>query len=304
MKFLTEFFIIYLTTYVISDEKINPCRTCIKVNGTCHNLTHLFQLQGQFRNQIVIPKMLVHVQKNVLYYSFEPKIAMPEYYKVGFVSLDQSKEYGILGSSNDSKQLFNFGTFAIDENAGIIYLGGSDGIFQLDTNSKSVTPYSSRGDTISAIFYRGHVYFTVFPENKIRIKKGDLFEEVKGFENEYVKDFVIDRTGVIYFLGLRGLFARKYNINDTVLLSDNAFFRGMTMDRNGDLYTWWIDGIYKLFKNNDWKKSSLEKVADLPSIGALTFDKDNNFLLTLGRSLFKLIPTDEFNCIYAENPPI
>lgn len=292
---LKTIFIFYFLKTVISEDSIN-CTTCIKVNETCHNLTKLFDLQGNFRNQIVIPQIVVHQKKNTLYYSFEPRIGDPEYYKVGFVNLNNSKVNGVLEPKPDSKQLFNFGTMAIDEENGIIYLGGSDGIFQLDTNTYSVVQYSSRGDTITSLAYRNNIFFTVYPENKIRIKKGDRFEEVKGFENEYVKNFAIDPSGVTYFMGIKGLFAKKNGDNETLVLSDNAFFRGMAMDKHGELYTWWLDGVYKVFKHNDWRKSVLERVAHLPSIGAMTFDKDNNFLLTFGKSLFKLEPTDAIHC--------
>lgn len=270
------------------------CTTCIKVNTTCYNLTHLIDLKVNFRNTIVISKMAVHAQKNTLYFSFEPQIDDLEYSKVGFVNLNDVSRAGVLATKSDSKHLFNFATFAIDESKGNIYVGGSNGIFLIDTNDNSVTPYSSRGDLIQAIFFKEHVHFTVYPELKIVQKIGDRFHPVKGFENEQVKDFVIDRHGVVYYIGNFGLFARKSN--ETVCLSDNAFFRGIVIDRYGDIFVWWIDGVYKVVKKFNFMDDFLVKVTELPLIGALTFDKDNAMLVTLGRSLFKFVQIDEAAC--------
>lgn len=287
-----------VSTNVYAQEKQTKkneiCATCIKVNTTCYNLTHLTDLKVNFRNTIVIPKMAVHAQKNTLYFSFEPQIDDLEYSKVGFVNLNDVTKAGVLSTMSDSKHLFNFATFAIDESRDLIYVGGSNGIFLIDTNDNRLIPYSSRGDVIQSIFYKDHVYFTVYPKYTITQKKGDLFYPVKGFENEQAKDFVIDKNGVVYYLGRFGLFAG--NSTDTVRLSENAFFRGIAIDRNGDIYTWWIDGVYKVVKKFNLKEDYLVKICDLPLIGALTFDKDNAMLVTLGRSLFKLIKTDETAC--------
>lgn len=276
--------VILLTISFVTSSVVHKCRTCIKVNTACYNITHLLELDAPFRNTIVIHKMGILRSRNVLYFSFEPALEDLEYNKIGFVSLDNPEDKGIISGN----KIMNFGTFDVDQNNEIIYLGGSDGIFVLETKENILAFFSSRGDSIQNVFYKGNVYFVINGQSKITRKKGDNFEAY--LESDRIKNFVITKNDVIVYLSILGLFATKRN--ETVSLSNNPFFRGLTIDLDDVVYTWWIDGIYKVNIAKNLTESYVRRVAYLPSIGSMVFDNDNNVLFTSDRDLYALTETN------------
>ncbi|XP_045778352.1 uncharacterized protein LOC123876214 isoform X2 [Maniola jurtina] len=270
---------------VNADELENICTTCIKVNAKCYNVSYLLELDAPFRETVVVSKLGVMRATNMLYYSFEPKIEDEEYYKIGFINLDDPSNSSVISGG---KQIMNFGTFDLDQVNGLAYLGGSDGVYVLDTKLNRVAPYSSRGDTVMSLFYKGdNIYFVRYGEFKIIRKKGDTFDILLDFMP--VKMFVINKYNVIVFLSFYGLFVKRGD--ETMWLSNNAFFRGLVMDNHDGIYAWWIDGVYQVIIEPKLAESRIVRVAHIPSIGAVTFDKDNNFLFTAGKSLYRLTET-------------
>ncbi|XP_049878764.1 ommochrome-binding protein-like [Pectinophora gossypiella] len=262
------------------------CSTCIKVDSMCHNITFLFNFKAPFREKVVITQLGIQRSRNLLYYAFQPNITDPEYYKVGYVNLDNPDTNRIL---EGSKPVTNFKTFAIDQERDIVYLGGGDAIYVLDNSIKAAF-YSSGGDTIESIsFYKNNLYFVRYGENRIVKKEGELFTPYEEYRN--VKNFVIDKNNILVYMNTSGLYANKFNTNETVYLSKNNYFRGLTIDLDGVVYAWWIDGIYKVIIENDFQDSTIVRVAEVTSIGALTFDNDNNFLFSSNKGLFRLSET-------------
>ncbi|XP_062527966.1 ommochrome-binding protein [Bombyx mori] len=264
------------------------CTTCVLVNKTCYNATYLLDLDAPFRNNIVITKIGILRSENVLFYSFEPRIEDLEYYKIGFVNLDAPEKTGVINSPN---YVMNFGSFDIDQDRSLVYLGGNDGIFELDTGSSQLLPYSSRGDPIESIFYKNNVYFVRYNDRGIVVKKGDYFKTI--LEYVPVNKFVIHKTDIIVFMNNFGLFVGR---DKTVYrVSKNPFFRGLTVDLDGEVYAWWIDGIYKVIVKWNLVDSKVVKIAHLPSIGAMAFDNINNLLFTSNKALYRLVETT-YNC--------
>ncbi|XP_059061695.1 ommochrome-binding protein-like [Achroia grisella] len=286
MFFLTAMF---LVGAVVTQNVTIDCISCIKVNATCFNVSYLFDMNATFRTHIVVHKMGLLRSENTLFYSFEPEIADKEYYKVAYVNLDKPDVQGEI--SDEHIPILNFGTFDIDQDNSIVYLGGHDGIFTYG-GTKKLTPYSSRGDTILSLFYKGFVYFVKSDDNRIISKKGDQFNSVLDYEP--IKNFVITKYDVIVFLSNYGLFLHKKG--ETIWLSKNAFFRGLTIDLDDTVYAWWIDGIYRVVIEKNLAESSIVKVADIPGIGALTFDNDNNIIFSSDRSVFKMTETNITKC--------
>ncbi|XP_046971038.1 ommochrome-binding protein-like [Vanessa cardui] len=274
--------LLFFISIASAEENGTVCNSCIKVNTTCYNVSYLFDIEAPFRNRIVISKLGILRSTNTLFFSFEPNIDDKEYYKVGFVNLDNPVNISVISGE---KQIMNFGTFDLDQDNELVYLGGSDGIYVLDTKVNRVAPYSSRGDIIISLFYKGNVYFIRYGEFKIIRKKGDNF--VVLFEMMQVKNFVSNKYDVSVLLCGYGLFASKKD--EMVWLSKNSYFRGLTIDLDNNIYAWWIDGIYKVIIEPKLADSRIVRIAHIPSIGALTFDNDNNFLFTVGKSLFRLI---------------
>lgn len=267
-----------------SDEVIVTCNSCIQLDASCYNVSYLLDLEAPFRNNIVISKLGILRSTNTLFFSFEPKIEDKEYSKIGFIDLDNPVNVSVISGEN---QIMNFGTFDLDQENALVYLGGSDGIYVLDTKVNRVAPYSSRGDSIISLFYKGYIYFIRYGEFKIVRKKGDNFDY--WFDRMLVKNFVITKSGEIVILGSYGLFVIRKN--EMVWLSKNSYIRGLTIDLDDNVYTWWIDGIFKVIIAPRFSESTLIRIAHIPKIGALTFDNNNNFLFTVGKSLFRLSET-------------
>ncbi|CAH2088253.1 unnamed protein product [Euphydryas editha] len=269
---------------VSSDEVIPICSSCIQVDTSCYNVSYLFDIEAPFRSAIVITKLGILRSTNTLFFSFEPNIEDKEYYKVGFINMDNPVNVSVISGEN---QIMNFGTFDLDQDNALVYLGGSDGIYVLDTKVNRVAPYSSRGDLIISLFYKGYVYFIRYGEFKIVRKKGDNFDFL--FDRMLVKNFVINKNGETVLLGSYGLFVIRRD--EMVWLSKNSYFRGLTIDLDDTIYAWWIDDIYKVIIAPKLSDSNILRVAHIPKIGALTFDNDNNFIFTVGKSLFRLSDT-------------
>ncbi|CAG9129740.1 unnamed protein product [Plutella xylostella] len=280
------------------------CDSCIRVNTTCYNVTYLFDLDADFRKTVVINEMDLLRTDDILYYSFEPNIDDAEYYKVGFVNIAEPTNHGILTASNYS---LNLGTFDVDQVNNVIYLGGSDGVYKFDTKAKKFEHFSSHGDTILSLFYKNNVYFVRNSEKEIIVKKGNEFESIllddkNGDPSNVrpkvtIKKFVITNNNVVVFLSSFGLYVTTATKNaDVFRLSQNPFFRGLTMDLDGEVYAWWLDGIYKVVLEDVLADSKVVKVAHVPTIGCMTFDNSNNILLTMDKSLFQMTKTNITAC--------
>ncbi|XP_028164866.1 ommochrome-binding protein-like isoform X1 [Ostrinia furnacalis] len=264
------------------------CNTCVKVNTTCYEVMYLFDLQANFRTHIVINKMELLHSENILFYSYEPEIADPEYYKVAYIHIEN---IDINGMVNDNSTTHNFGTFAIHQEKSLVYLGGRDGIFTYDL-SKKLAWYSSLGDEILTLFFSNNLYIVKSNDSRIIVKKGDTFNSV--LEYIPIKNFVINKDNVIVFLSTFGLFLNKRE--ETHWLSKNAFFRGLTVDLDGVVYTWWIDGIYKVDIMRNLGESKVVKVAHMNHISGMTFDNENNILVSFGKALYKMSVTNATLC--------
>ncbi|XP_026328143.1 uncharacterized protein LOC113236335 [Hyposmocoma kahamanoa] len=282
-------FLVGLTA--VASQEIRPppvqCPTCIKVDNICHNISHLLQLQASFRTVVVITELGILRSKNILFYAFEPNITDKEYYKVGYVNLDNFNETGVVVGAS----AVNLITFDIIQSNGTIYYGGGDALYVSD-KFNTVHFFGSKADRIrSVVVYKNEVHFVRDGEGKIVKKQGDNFKIYDLYTS--VKNFLINKEGNMFFLNNSGLYLNRFETDLTVRLSKNNFFRGLTMDLNENFYAWWIDGIYKVVKGRDFLDAKLVRVADIPNIGAMTFDNGNNFLFTTSKSLFKLTSTND-----------
>lgn len=281
-------FLVGLTAVASQETRPPPiqCPTCVKVDNICHNISHVLQLQATFRTVVVITKLGILRSKNILFYAFEPIIADPEYYKVGYVNLDNFKESGIVVGAS----AVNLITFDIQPN-GTIYYGGGEALYVSD-KFNTVHFFGSKDDRIrSVVVYKNDVHFIRDGEGKIVKKQGDTFYTYGLYTS--IKNFLINGEGNMLFLNNSGLYLNRFETDLTVRLSKNNFFRGLTMDLSENFYAWWIDGIYKVVKGRDFLDTKLVKVADIPNIGAMTFDNGNNFLFTTSKSLFRLTSTND-----------
>lgn len=285
-------FLIGLTAVASQETRPTPtqCPTCIQVDSICHNISHVLQLQAPFRTNVVITKLGILRSKNILFYAFEPNITDKEYYKVGYVNLDNFNESGVVVGAS----VVNLITFDIIQSNGSVYYGGGDALYVSD-KFNTVHFFGSKDDKIRSVaVYKNDVHFVTDrgdSEGKIIKKQGDNFKIYVLYRS--VKNFLINKEGNMLFLNNSGLYLNRFETDLTVRLSKNNFFRGLTIDLNENFYAWWIDGIYKVVKGRDFLDAKLVKVAEIPNIGAMTFDNGNNFLFTRSKNLFRLTSTND-----------
>lgn len=267
------------------------CTHCIRAgNDSCYSISFIQNLDAKFREKVVIKKMGVLHKENTLFYSYEPAITDPEFYKIAYLNLDQPEDNGTIYDPNTP--VHNFGTFDIDQEKSLLYLGGRDGIFTYGP-SKKVAWYSSLGDEILTLYFKDNLYIVKANDSRIIVKKGDTFNSA--LEEMPIKNFVVTKDNVIVFLGTYGLFLSKDG--ETVWLSKNAFFRGFDVDLDGVVYTWWIDEIFRIEINKaNIFESRLVRFATIHHLVALTFDNKNNILFTVGRGLHRMAITGQTEC--------
>ncbi|XP_063365955.1 uncharacterized protein LOC134654440 [Cydia amplana] len=274
------------------------CATCVKVDSICYNRSHLFELTANFRNHVVIKKMGILRSNNVLYYSFEPKLEDPEYFKVAYVSLDSPELFNGTINYGNTNVTFNFSVFDFNQNENKIYLAGSDGIWALEdanTDRPVLKFFAAKSHRITDLVSKDYVYFTEEEsQGIIKDKNGHFFRKL---ENKTIESFVLDKDVeyTVVYLHSSGLYAFNSKTNEDVRLSRNPFFRGLTVDLEGIVYAWYIDGIYKVIIDSVLVHSSVRRVSDVV-VGTMTFDNSNNIIYSNERSLYKLTKADTAKC--------
>ncbi|XP_063537666.1 uncharacterized protein LOC134747038 [Cydia strobilella] len=274
------------------------CATCVKVDSICYNRSYLFELTANFRKHVVIKKMGILRSDNVLYYSFEPKLEDPEYFKVAYVSLDSPAFFNGTINDGNTSVTFNFSVFDFNQNENKIYLGGSDGIWALEeanTDRPVLKFFAAKGHKITDLVSKDYVYFTeTDSQGIIKDKNGRFFRKL---ENKTIERFVLDKDVeyTVVYLHSTGLYAFNSKTNEDVRLSTNRFFRGLTVDLEGIVYAWYIDGIYKVILDSVLAHSTVRRVSNV-EVGAMTFDNSNNIIYSNERSLYKLTKTDTTKC--------
>ncbi|XP_047998696.1 ommochrome-binding protein-like [Leguminivora glycinivorella] len=274
------------------------CATCVKLDSLCYNRSYLFELTANFRTHIVVKKMGILRSNNVLYYSFEPKLEDPEYFKVAYVSLDTPDLVNSTINDGNTHLTFNFSVFDFNQNENKLYLGGSDGIWSLanaNTDRPVLRFFAAKGHKITDLVSKDYVYFTeTDTQGIIKDKNGDFFRKL---ENKTIESFVLDKDVeyTVVYLHSTGLYAFNSKTNEDVRLSTNRFFRGLTVDLEGIVYAWYIDGIYKVILDSVLAHSTVVRVSDI-EVGAMTFDNSNNIIYSNGKSLYRLTKTDTTKC--------
>ncbi|XP_047998534.1 uncharacterized protein LOC125235934 [Leguminivora glycinivorella] len=283
-------------TKFINLSKVNKneyCHTCIKIDNVCYNQSELFDLPAPFGEDPVVKRMRIMKATNVLYYTFVPAFSDKEYSKVGYVSLHATDYSGIISGWNYT---FNFGPFDINQNKKSVYLGGSDGIWYINSVSRLPAFYSMSSERITNIFVKDYVYFTAAERTGIYHYLPKFGYYLTNLSGKKIDNFVLDNMYNIVYLIDTGLFISfSDKSHDDVRLSLDRFFRGLTVDGKGVAYAWHIDGIYKVYLSEDLSQSTLKRVSNIAP-DAMTFDQSNNILYSIGKTLYKLTKVDTADC--------
>ncbi|XP_047998432.1 uncharacterized protein LOC125235858 [Leguminivora glycinivorella] len=265
------------------------CHTCVKIDSLCYNHSYLFQLPAPFGDHPFVKRMAIMQATNVLYYNFQPAFADKEYSKVAFVSLNNPQYSGVISGW----QSYNFDTFDINQNEKKVYLGGSDGIWVVNSTSRFPSFYGMRKNLITNIVVKDYVYFTS-AERKGIYKYIDGYY-VGQFVDKKINYFVMDNRYDTVYLNDSGLYISfsRQTLED-VRLTRQRVIGGLTADNRGTVYVWRVDGLYKISLSIHLSQSTLKRVSNIAP-DAMTFDESNNIIYSIRNNLYKLtlVPTSK-----------
>lgn len=172
---------------------------------------------------------------------------------------------------------------------GIVYLGGSDGIFQYNYDTRDVdTPAVLNGVDIFDMHFHEHLYFVeTANQNLFQWKDNQkiIINRLKGYG---VHHFIISNNDDILFVSATGVFTmRKGAVFPYMFAGATAdvHSRGLAADVYDIPHLIAQDGIYLI----DTKQKSVKKILPLDNGFGLAFDKDNNIIYSEERSVTILI---------------
>ncbi|XP_072932611.1 ommochrome-binding protein-like [Epargyreus clarus] len=222
----------------------------------------------------------VHKQTNTLFFSY----SVPATYSdIDFqlVTLNlETKEYlniaGIRGGC----------ATAVDQGNDEVYLGGSDGIYKYNMATKLADYYKEKDKNIWSLFYRRNLFYVSYPDQKLYMEVDGKFALVKEFQNFEVDQFFTTNDGEIYYGNNTGLYRYNKNKLRSEVINDLITIRQITEDNNGTIYTCTNFGVFTI-RNGIYKK-----VLDMRNVYGLSFDRDNNFILSDDRRVMKLLKSN------------
>lgn len=199
---------------------------------------------------------------------------------------------------------------ALDKKNGVVYYGGSDGIYRQDLEEEKVKHIIFKYN-IWDLFFKDHLYFIAYPSqrlykytdiygipdkgrhpkhnivNKIKVTITKKPEEVKWL-NEKIFQFAIDGDDDIFITNSTGLYMIKNNTEHRILFHGEKVFRAIAIDNKGEAHFCGQNGIYVPNKHNH----TLHEIAQIKNIFGLTFDSEDNIIYSNPKHLVKLMAGD------------
>lgn len=179
---------------------------------------------------------------------------------------------------------------AVDQTTGTVYLGGSDGIYLYNLQTKDIikSPLVS-GIDIFDMYFQNELYYVDTANQSLYVYKNSKSIVVPELKDYQIQHFVIDAQDNVMFVNSTGLFILMKGSRTATLYDDrNINFRGATLDLFGVPHFIAQDGIYSVDENKE-----LVKILALENGYGLAFDKDNNIIYSDERTVNKLIPREK-----------
>jgi hypothetical protein len=255
--------------------------TCdgVIVNGVYHE-------KDIIKEDLDRPYMLdVDYSTNTLYFSYSMK-QDDDVFRTAKIELD-SKEFSEIDIINGFAQ-------SVDEENNDVYIGSNDGIYKYDHDTNTAEFIGQRGSDIWTIFYKDVLYYSEFPSQFLYTLINGTVVRFKDLEDTKVDHFIIDNEDVMFYTNSSGLYSQKMGTKDAIFYEEfpNVGPRGITTDKNGNVYICLRDGIYAV----DKKDTSLKKTVDVDDCFGLAFDKDDRIIYADWKSIIRLKPNKKKTC--------
>ncbi|XP_039749549.1 ommochrome-binding protein-like [Pararge aegeria] len=269
-------FIILLSLLAYANARI-PIENCDGI--VVHNIKHEQQV---LKNDIKSPYQLaLDYNTNTLFFSYSS--SDPEKsFESAYINL-KTNEFKIITGIN--------GGFAnaVDEKQNIVYLGGRDGIYQFDYETKVATHIDGTDHNIWQLFYKKDLYYSKYPEEHVYIFKDHQSHRVPELIDTQGMLVAVDNFDNIYFSNSSGLFVHK-KIKNYISYVGDYNINGFTCDVNGKIFFSTPDGLFYI----DDSTKKVEKLTSIETVYGVAIEADGSIIYASEDSLIRLKPTKTY----------
>ncbi|CAG9561199.1 unnamed protein product [Danaus chrysippus] len=179
---------------------------------------------------------------------------------------------------------------AVDQTNGIVYLGGSDGVYKYDYQTHDIRkPAIIKGIDVFDMFYKDCLYFVDTTNLDLFSLKNGQKSIVSTVEEYGVHHCAVDGNDNLIVANPSGLFYLPKGSKSPERIGNNVGnIRGITTDAKGEPYLIAQDGIYSI----DCIDNQIKNILTLDNGYGLAFDKNNMIVYGDERCVAKLVPWD------------
>lgn len=271
---LLQMWILILLAFFTSIEARAVNEKCDGV--VVHNINHQKEI---LKENVGSPYQLaIDYNTNTLFFSYSTH-ATTTTFASAYLNL-KSNDFGIIEGIN--------GGFAntVDSDGNRVYLGGSDGIYKFDYDSKKAVHIDETSHNIWQMFFKGDLYYTTYPEEHVYVYKENKQQRVAELADTHGMLVALDNDDNIYFSNSTGLFVYK-KVKDYILFLGDYNLNGITSDVNGNLYFSTPNGLYSI----DSESKKIDDIATLDNVYGLAVEADGSIIYASEDSVVRLKPT-------------
>ncbi|KAL0881260.1 hypothetical protein ABMA27_002357 [Loxostege sticticalis] len=177
---------------------------------------------------------------------------------------------------------------AYDSQHQILYIGGRNGIFKFDYDTKTAVNMNITNGNIWHMFYRNGLYFSTFSTFWYRtstfVYKDGKLEHIEELKKSKVISIAVDEDGSLFFADDEGLKRVK---NGQFFTVGDYIVNGFNTDANGKLYFSTPTAIYKL------SGAVVKKVASFDRIFGFAIESDRQLIYSEYQSVVRVTLTPD-----------
>ncbi|CAK1546133.1 unnamed protein product [Leptosia nina] len=174
---------------------------------------------------------------------------------------------------------------AVDSRKHIVYIGGRDGIYKFDYDTKTAR-HQYTTDNIWQLFYKDRLYYSRYPDEKAFVFTDGDFKLVPELADTRAMLLSVDNYENIYFSNSSGLFVHKKGNGEVINIGEFGV-NGFTTDFNGNVYFSTPNAIY----NIDVNEKKVKRVAAVDSIYGVAIESDGGIIYASHDSVIRLKST-------------
>ncbi|XP_050667673.1 ommochrome-binding protein-like [Leptidea sinapis] len=183
---------------------------------------------------------------------------------------------------------------AVDSRKHNVYIGGRDGLYKFDFDSKSAKHIDGTDDNIWQLFYKDELYYSRYPDEAVYMYKEGRCERVPELQDTKAMLVALDNYKNFYFTNSSGMYMHKKSNGQRGFIGDfNA--NGFATDINGNLFFSTPDGVYFI----NVEKKEVERIAAIGNAYGVAIGGDGSIIYASQNAIIRLNPTETF-CIVDE----